>query len=293
VALSALLLAAVSMLQQLTGLVIPYLLMALVASGWFLSASLMAAITQAFKKVKLKRSTFIRERVIAIPPRPRTPPRPPRRDLAEQLAYNLERIMSSTSHAIIVIAFQTFNVISRTLTALVNLLLRAIVWVLLYIWAVLTTLMSDLLLSFPVLFRIASSGYRLALFAPALLVGASALLAVSADGAQDYLQSGNLLRMLAVLVAFAGAALATSIAASLYVMWSVVRSFLLTVRDDYVAQAIIFFAVSLDAYGLWRLLFHMPSHFGVLSWVLNGVLVLVAVGGLIMRRVRLASSHTP
>lgn len=293
IALSALLLAAVSMLQQLTGFVSPYLLIAFVAFGWFLSASLMHAITGAFKKVKLLKTTFIRVRVIAVPPRPTPPPRPARRDLAGQLAYTLERILSSTSHAVAVVIIQTVNLISRTLTALVNLVLRTVEWVLLYIWAVLTALMADLVISFPVLFRIASSGYRIALFAPALLVGAGFMLALSADESQAYLQSGNLLSMLAAVLAFAVAALAISIAASLYVTWSVVRSFLITLRDDYIPQAIIFFAVSLDAYGIWRLIIHVPSHFGILSWSLNGVLVLAGVYALFIRRARTAPGRTP
>jgi hypothetical protein len=293
ITLSALLLAAVSMLQQLTGLMIPYALAAIVAFGWFLSASLMHTFTQALKKVKLRKTVFIRVHRIPIPPRPKAPPRPRRRDLAEQITYTLERILSSTSHAIIVIVIQTLNVISRTFITLVNLALCAIEWVLLYIWAVLTTLVSDLLRSFPVLFRIASSGYRIALFAPALLVGASVMLAFSADEAQYYLQSGYLLGMLGALVAFAGAALAISIAASLYVTWPVVHSFLLAMRDDYIAQAIIFFVVSLDTYGIWRLIFHMPSHFGILSWALNGVLVLAALYSFVIRRTRVSTGHTP
>jgi hypothetical protein len=293
IALSALLLAAVSMLQQLTGFVSLYLLLAFVAFGWFLSASLMHAITAAFKKVKLLKTTFIRVRVIAVPPRPTPPPRPARRDLAGQLAYTLERILSSTSHAVAVVVIQTVNLISRAFTALVNLVLRTIEWVLLYIWAVLTTLMADLLISFPVLFRIASSGYRIALFAPALLVGAGFVLALSADESQYYLQSGNLLTMLVAVLAFAVAALAISIAASLYVTWSVVRSFLITLRDDYIPQAIIFFAVSLDAYGIWRLIIHVPSHFGIVSWALNGVIVLAGVYALFIRRARTAPGKTP
>lgn len=293
IALSALLLAAVSMLQQLTGLVIPYTLAAIVAFGWFLSASLMHTLTQALKKVKLRKTIFIRVRRIGIPPRPNAPPRPRRRDLAEQITYTLERILSSTSHAITVIVIQTLNVISRTFITVINLLLCAIEWILLYIWAVLTTLVTDLLRSFPVLFRIASSGYRIALFAPALMVSAGVMLAFSADEAYHYLQSGNLLSMLGALVAFVGAALGVSIAASLYVTWPVFHSFLLAIRDDYIAQAIIFFVVSLDTYGLWRLIFHMPSHFGILSWALNGVLVLAALYSFVIRRARVSTGHTP
>lgn len=293
VALSALLLAAVSMVQQLAGFVSLYLLIALVAFGWFLSASLMRAVTKAFRKVKLRAKFRIRAPMLALPPRPKMPPRPARGDLAQQLAYTVERILSSTSHAITVVIIQTVNLISRTITALLNLVIRTVEWVLLYIWAVLTTLMADLVISFPVLFRLASSGYRIALFAPALLVGAGFLLALSADESQYYLQSGNLLSMLVVVLAFAGASIAISIAASLYVTWSVVRSFLLTTRDDYIAQAILFFVVSLDAYGLWRLVLHVPSHFGVLSWGLNGVLVLVVLYGLITRRTRTTPAPKP
>ena len=70
-------------------------------------------------------------------------------------------------------------------------------------------------------------------------------------------------------------------------------SFLAAVQEEYIAQAIIFFALFLDAYGLERLFVHASSHFGVVSWLLNGLLIAISVPGMVRRRVRASSAPAP
>lgn len=293
VALSGLLLAAISVIQRLDGMAGVYLLVSVVAVGWLMSAFLVRVAIDCVGSAKpLPRNYLVAHR-LRIPHRPGTLPPPARHDLSEQLAYAVERIIVSTTYTLTVVATQCLNLLVRVLSAVASALIRTVHWITLYLLNVVATTIKDVLISSPVLFRLATTGFRVAMFAPALLVGAGMLVSVCGSEAHLYLLGNGPAHMLWSALAFALATVSVCAAAALLVQWSVVPSFLAAVQEEYIAQAIIFFALFLDAYGLERLFVHASSHFGVVSWLLNGLLIAISVPGMVRRRVRASSAPAP
>lgn len=293
VALSGLLLAAISALQQLNGLALLYLAVGVAALAWLLGAFVLDAVLQSVGSVKSLPRAYLVARRMRLPHRPGALARPSRRDLSEQLAYVVERILISTAHTSRVVATQCLNLLAHLAEVVANSLIRSLHWIALYIQAVAIAFVRNLRDSFPVLFRLATAGYRVAMFGPALLVGAGLLASVSAEQAHLYLAVGGAAHMVWSVLSLALAALSVSVAAALFVQWSVVRSFLAAVQEEYIAQAIIFFALFLDAYGLERLLVHQSSHFGVVSWLLNALLLVISAPGFRRRHARASSAPAP
>lgn len=289
--LSALGLYALSTLQGLDGIAYLYLLLVIVSFGWLLAAFVERAVMRSLARMKVPPA-----RIRFVPISKPSSPRPRQlagRDIFDQLAYALERVALSTSYTAMSVLVALLNTLIRLATGLANFLLRVVEWVVGYIRAVMRTLLTDLVVSLPTVFRLSVAGARTMIVAPGLMLIASLLLAACAAAAALYLQLGGPERIGLALLTFAGAALCTSIAASFYVDWSLIRSFIRAITEDYLAQAIVFFAVYLDAYGLERWILHAPSHFGLISWALNLLLIIAALRGFTRSRTRQSQIAPP
>lgn len=293
----ALLLMALSIVQQLDGFTILYRAIAVVAFGGLLVAFVERAIVGSLNLMHWKFIEFLPTPKLPALRKPRITLRPSTAKGAfvsfartvQVLIFGLTRVAVEVIFILLNLIIGVVNLLISLPVWLVNMLVNVLVWLVRYLVQVLISLWRDMVRQLPALYRLGTAGFRITLYGPALMLGASILFADCATASLRYLGSGNLAEFALALIAFIGGAIALALAATLYVDWSLLRSFF-NLLQEYVPNAIIYFAIYLDLYGVSRLLLRMPSHFGLVSVALNVILV---VGFLIGLGQQLVQKGTP
>jgi hypothetical protein len=293
----ALLLMALSSVQRLDGLAQLYRTLAVVAFGWLLVAFVERAIVGSFNRARWSFIDLLPTLQLPTPGKPRIILRPStaRGTFAtfmravQVLVFGITRGAVEVIFTLLNLVIGAVNLLIKLLVGLVNTLVSALIWLVRYLIQVLISLLRELVQSFPALYRLGTAGFRVALYGPALMLGASMLFALCTNASTRYLAVGNLGNFAAALVAFAGGAIGLALAATFYVDWSILRSFS-NLLQDYVPNAIIYFAIYLDLYGVSRLLLRMPSHFGLVSVALNVILGIGFLVGLVQQLAQRSAS---
>ncbi|HEU5440711.1 MAG TPA: hypothetical protein VFU88_15600 [Ktedonobacterales bacterium] len=283
VVLSACFLYVVSGWQGISALAQMCRLLIVVSCGWLALAFVERAIVRALPRVKKRTAGNILPTIpglprLKTPPRPFIPPRVMSRGvnaLFDQLARNVEVIGIQTVYAVQVTVVGLTNVAAglvnftvKAIWTLLDLLLQIVRWIVEFLRAAAIVFVKDLIYSFPALARLATLGFRVSLYGPALVLVGCVLVAASADAGSLYLSQGHLPLILLACVAWVGAVVCFALGAALYVDRSLLPAFF-DLHNEYISQGILLFPVLLDIYGVERRVLGQPSHFGLVSWLLN------------------------
>lgn len=272
-------------------------LLIVVSCGWLALAFVERAIVRALPRVKKRTAGNILPTIPGLPrlkspPKPYIPPRATSRGvnaLFDQLARNVEVIGIQTVYAVQVTVVGLTNVAAglanftvKAIWTLLDLLLQIVRWIVEFLRAAAIVLVKDLLYSLPALARLATLGFRVSLYGPALVLVGCVLAAASADAGILYLSQGHVPLILLACVAWLGAVICFALGAALYVDRSLLTAFF-DLHNEYISQGILLFPILLDVYGIERRVLGQPSHFGLVSWSLNIFLVVTVLVQLLRR----------